>query len=70
MIDENIEMFDGDERKGITHTRRHLASTPIFKGIDNFRKTRIEMLRTEVRKDLFDIIDSTEPLIEEAKNQQ
>lgn len=70
MINENIEMFDGDERKGITHTRRHLASTPIFKGIDNFRKTRIEMLRTEVRKDLFDIIDSTEPLIEEAKNQQ
>lgn len=70
MIDENIEMFDGDERKGITHTRRHLASTPIFKGIDNFRKTRIEMLRTEVRKDLFDIIDSTETLIEEAKNQQ
>jgi len=63
-------MFDGDERKGITHTRRHLASTPIFKGIDNFRKTRIEMLRTEVRKDLFDIIDSTEPLIEEARNQQ
>lgn len=70
MINENIEMFNGDERKGITHTRRHLASTPIFKGIDNFRKTRIEMLRTEVRKDLFDIIDSTEPLIEEAKNQQ
>lgn len=70
MIDENIEMFDGDERRGITHTRRHLASTPLFKGIDNFRKTRIEMLRTEVRKDLFELIDSTLPMIEEARNQQ
>ena len=34
-----------DEYRGILHTRRHLAATPIFKGIPNFRSTRIAMLR-------------------------
>ena len=46
-----------DERKGILHSRRHLAATPLFKGIPNFRDTRIAMLRTETLKELFDIID-------------
>ena len=39
----NVERID--EYRGILHTRRHLAATPIFKGIPNFRDTRIAMLR-------------------------
>ena len=46
-----------DERKGILHSRRHLAATPLFKGIPNFRDTRIAMLRTETLSELFEIID-------------
>jgi nifR3 family TIM-barrel protein len=47
-----------DERRGILHIRRHLAATPLFKGIPNFRDTRIAMLRAESVKDLFDILDT------------
>lgn len=49
-----------DERRGIIHIRRHLAATPIFKGIPNFRETRIAMLRAETVAELFQIIDSVE----------
>ncbi|WP_321478765.1 tRNA dihydrouridine synthase DusB [uncultured Bacteroides sp.] len=47
-----------DERRGIIHIRRHLAATPLFKGIPNFRDTRIAMLRTESVKELFEIFDT------------
>lgn len=46
-----------DERRGILHVRRHLAATPIFKGIPNFKDTRIAMLRAETKEELFHIID-------------
>lgn len=46
-----------DERRGIIHIRRHLAATPLFKGIPNFRETRIAMLRTELVEELFRIFD-------------
>lgn len=46
-----------DERRGIIHIRRHLAATPIFKGIPNFRDTRVAMLRTESVEELFRIFD-------------
>ncbi|MBR4482962.1 MAG: tRNA dihydrouridine synthase DusB [Paludibacteraceae bacterium] len=46
-----------DERRGILHVRRHLAATPIFKGIPNFKDTRIAMLRAETKEELFSIID-------------
>ena len=46
-----------DEKRGILHTRRHLAATPIFKGIPNFRPTRIAMLRAETMTDLLGILD-------------
>lgn len=46
-----------DERRGIIHIRRHLAATPLFKGIPNFRETRIAMLRTESVEQLFKIFD-------------
>ena len=47
-----------DERRGLLHIRRHLAATPLFKGIPNFRDTRIAMLRTESVDDLFQIFDT------------
>lgn len=45
------------EFKGILHIRRHLAATPIFKGIPNFRETRIAMLRAETVEELYQIMD-------------
>ena len=51
----NVERID--EKRGILHTRRHLAATPIFKGIPNFRPTRIAMLRAETMTDLLGILD-------------
>jgi len=51
-----------DERRGIIHIRRHLAATPLFKGIPNFRETRIAMLRAETVADLFRILDSVEDI--------
>lgn len=62
----NIERCDTEEiRKskksaelcGILHTRRHLAASPVFKGIPNFRETRIQMLRAEKKDDLLAILE-------------
>lgn len=50
-----------DERRGIIHIRRHLAATPLFKGIPNFRETRIAMLRTESVEELFGIFEKIAP---------
>ena len=49
-----------DEYRGILHVRRHLAASPIFKGIPNFRETRIRMLRAETVGELFGILDEIE----------
>ena len=46
-----------DERRGILHVRRHLAASPLFKGIPNFRDTRIAMLRAETKEELFQIFN-------------
>jgi len=51
----NIERID--ERRGILHTRRHLASTPIFKGIPDFRQTRIRLLRAETEAELLQVLE-------------
>lgn len=50
----NVERID--EKRGILHTRRHLAATPVFKGIPNFRETRIAMLRADKIDDLLAIL--------------
>lgn len=57
----NVERID--EYRGILHTRRHLAATPIFKGIPNFRSTRIDMLRAETVDQLIDIMEKCRDLI-------
>ena len=57
-IDESIDRID--EYRGILHIRRHLAATPLFKGIRNFRPTRIDMLRADTRAQLDAILDHIE----------
>lgn len=52
------------EKSGILHVRRHLAATPLFKGIPDFRPTRIAMLRAETTEELFGILDRIEEMIE------
>jgi hypothetical protein len=52
-----------DEYRGILHIRRHLAATPIFKGIPNFRETRIAMLRAETVEELYRIMDKAVEMI-------
>ena len=47
-----------DERRGILHIRRHLAATSLFKGIPDFKPTRVAMLRAETVEALFTIMDS------------
>lgn len=47
-----------DERRGILHIRRHLAATPLFKGIADFKQTRVAMLRADTVQELFAIMDS------------
>jgi len=57
-ISESIERID--EYRGILHVRRHLASTPLFKGIPNFRETRIRLLRANTERGLMEILDEIE----------
>ena len=52
---QSVEMID--ERRGILHIRRHLAASPLFKGIPDFRPTRIAMLRANTLGELFEIMD-------------
>lgn len=52
------------ELSGIRHVRRHLAASPLFKGIPNFRPTRIQMLRAETVQELFEVMDYTRTLLQ------
>lgn len=60
-VDDSVKLLD--ERRGILHVRRHLAASPLFKGIPNFRDTRIAMLRAETKEELYDIFDNIAPLL-------
>lgn len=51
----NVERID--EYRGILHTRRHLAASPIFKGIPDFKQTRIAMLRADTVESLNEILE-------------
>ena len=68
----NIERCDTEEMRankksaelcGILHTRRHLAASPVFKGIPNFRETRIKMLRAEKADELLAILEECRDLL-------
>lgn len=50
----------GNEMKGILHIRRHLAASPLFKSIPDFRPTRIAMLRANTADELYSILDKVQ----------
>ena len=54
-VEDSVNLLD--ERRGILHVRRHLAASPLFKGLPNFRDTRIAMLRAETKEELYAIFD-------------
>lgn len=54
-IRESIDRID--EYRGILHIRRHLAASPLFKGLPDFRQTRIKMLRIENEEELLNLLD-------------
>lgn len=60
-VDDSVRLLD--ERRGILHVRRHLAASPLFKGIPNFRETRIAMLRAETQEELYRIFEQIAPLL-------
>ena len=59
-----------DEYRGILHIRRHLAASPLFKGISHFRDTRIEMLRASTVDELFGVLDRVEEIIKENQSKE
>lgn len=65
-IRESIDRID--PYRGILHIRRHLAASPLFKGIPNFRDTRIAMLRADTPDELMRIIDDTYHLLSTKQN--
>ena len=60
---KSVELAPKGELGGIIHVRRHLASSPLFKGIPDFRQTRIKMLRADTVEELFSVLDEVEALI-------
>ena len=71
-VDEKIDLLEEqlkinveriDEYCGILHTRRHLAASPVFKGIPDFRQTRIELLRADNLESLMQILEHCRAII-------
>ena len=60
----NVERID--EYRGILHTRRHLAASPIFKGIPDFKQTRIAMLRADTVEELTAVLEECRQRLREA----
>ncbi len=54
----SIAWCGNDERKGIIHSRRHFAASPVFKGLADFKQTRIALLRAETKEEVFSIMDA------------
>lgn len=61
-IRESVDRID--EYRGILHIRRHLAASPLFKGIPDFRQTKIQMLRANTLDELNTILDHTQSLLD------
>lgn len=62
MLHESITKCQ-NELKGILHFRRHLAITPLFKGIPDFKSHRVAMLRTNTEAELLQLIDQAAEMI-------
>ncbi|MCM1075804.1 MAG: tRNA dihydrouridine synthase DusB [Bacteroides sp.] len=67
-ITESVDRID--EYRGILHIRRHLAASPLFKGIPNFRATRIDMLRASTLDELLSILSHIEDIVTENQTNQ
>lgn len=68
-IRESIDFID--EYRGILHIRRHLAATPLFKGIPNFRDTRVAMLQAKTYSELDAILNDIEKnILPEINNEE
>ena len=66
MLHESIAKCQ-NELKGILHFRRHLAITPLFKGIPDFKNHRIAMLRANTEVELLQLIDQASQMIPQEK---
>lgn len=68
VLEEQLRINVGriDEYRGILHTRRHLAATPVFKGIPDFRQTRIAMLRAAREDELMNILEAARQRLKES----
>lgn len=64
-VEDSVRLLD--ERRGILHVRRHLAASPLFKGIPNFRDLRIAMLRAETREALYEVFGEIEKRLYEVQ---
>lgn len=62
-VQDSVDMID--ERRGILHVRRHLAASPLFKGIPSFKETRIRMLRATTTEELYAILDEVATILDE-----
>lgn len=60
-IHESIERID--QYRGILHIRRHLAASPLFKCIPDFRPTRIAMLKASTLDELEAVLAHIENVI-------
>ena len=60
-IRESVDRID--EYRGILHIRRHLAASPLFKGISHFRETRIRMLQASTLDELMGVLSEVEEMI-------
>lgn len=59
-----------NELSGIRHIRRHLAASPLFKGIPDFRQTRIKMLQADTVQQLFEVMEYTRQLLHQQEKAQ
>lgn len=60
ILKEHVERsiaWIGDERKGIVHSRRHFAASPVFKGLFDFKQTRIALLQAGTKEEVFGLMD-------------
>lgn len=67
MLRINVERID--EYRGILHTRRHLASSPIFKGVPDFKQMRIAMLRCTKMNELLTMLEEIRGFLKEKAEQ-
>ena len=61
--DNALKQRKRTELGGIIHVRRHLANSPLFKGIPDFRQTRIKILQAENQEELFALLDEAKQRI-------